>query len=360
VRIALVILHADPSRGGAERYTLQLADSLKGLRHAADVLDADRLGVRGRTRTGRYFDFCKRLRRHLSGGDYDVVHAMLPVPSGCCDVYHPHAGIEAAGVGRWTWLTNPRRAAMARMERRLLGSAVPPVTITLSNYVGGMLRRLHPSVSEARVERIFNAVDLQRFGPSGGRVDLGPPPVALFVGNDFARKGLDLVLRALARSSSWHLAVAGEDRSAGDHFRRMAEREGVADRVRWLGKRDDPDVLYRSADVLVHASRHDPCSLATLEAIATGLLVIGGAYDGAMEAIEPGVHGHVIPVDERAPDQMATHLQSLLDDQVRRRMAEACLTLRPSLAWENHVTRVVALYEAVGSARERPRNAKVR
>ena len=394
MRVALVILHADPSRGGAERYTLDLAASLRGRGHDVEVVDSASLGVRGMTRLGRYRDFCRRLRGRLglstspgawhkprrhatpaeprrspdhrrvptrlaSEGRPDVVHAMLPVPAGCCDVYHPHAGVEAAGVGRLTWLTNPRRAAMARAERGLLNleddtrsrgltarrsgrgpkpdlRAVSPrlwkspVVITLSDYVAGILHSHYP---RARTRRVFNAVDLQRFRPDGPTVDLGPRPVALFVGNDFERKGLATTVEAVKRSPPWRLAVAGRGRAT------------AAERVDFLGPREDLPALYRSADVLVHASRHDPCSLAALEALASGLPVIGTDRDGATETMVDGRHGFVLR--GRDAGAMAQRLGELLDPARRDRMREACLELRSALSWEAHVDRVLDVYEVV-------------
>ena len=350
MRVALAILHADPSRGGAERYTIDLAASLRGRGHDVEVIDSASLGVRGATRLGRYRDFCRRLRGRFQSDWPDVAHAMLPVPAGCCDVYHPHAGVEAAGVGRLTWLTNPRRAAMARAERALLGSrgfppalreptdarsrvetrGYQPLVITLSDYLA---RILHSHYPHARTRRIFNAVDLTRFRPDGPTVDLGPRPVALFVGNDFERKGLATAIEAVKRSPPWRLAVAGRGRAI------------AAERVTFLGPRDDLPALYRSADVLVHASRHDPCSLATLEALASGLPVIGTDRDGATEAMVDGRHGFV--VRGRDAGAMAQRLGELLDPARRGGMREACLELRSTLSWEAHVDRVLDVYEVV-------------
>src|SRR3954471_17528070 len=85
--IALVILHADPARGGAERYTVDLAHALAGQRHATSLLASSFAGVdpsvrqvligdRGTTRLGRYLHFLADLETHLDHTRYDIVHAM--------------------------------------------------------------------------------------------------------------------------------------------------------------------------------------------------------------------------------------------------------------------------------------------
>src|SRR5437773_8977393 len=101
MNIALVILHADPARGGAERYTVDLAAALGRRGHdvrvvassfSEEVAEKARVGIETKalTRVGAYRRFLDGVDRHLQEAKYDVVHAMLPVRR--CDVYHPHAG----------------------------------------------------------------------------------------------------------------------------------------------------------------------------------------------------------------------------------------------------------------------------
>src|SRR5512138_18721 len=108
MEIGLVILHADPARGGAERYTVDLARDLAARGHRVTIISATRadsvpesiggvrLRMRGVTRLGRYRAFLDALDEHLGSHRYDIVHAMLPVRR--CDVYHPHAGIAAESI----------------------------------------------------------------------------------------------------------------------------------------------------------------------------------------------------------------------------------------------------------------------
>ena len=129
VNIALVILHADPARGGAERYTIDLAAALARRGHSVSLLASShaaslpgvknvRIESPGLTRAGRYRSFLTSLDADLAASSYDIVHAMLPVNR--CDVYHPHAGIAAAAERKWNVHLNPRRKRMAAVERALL------------------------------------------------------------------------------------------------------------------------------------------------------------------------------------------------------------------------------------------------
>src|SRR5712671_261629 len=129
MKIALVILHADPARGGAERYTADLACALAKRGHAVSVLASDFpgqyanveqvvLASGGLSRVAQYRRFLDLLDQHLASNSYDIVHAMLPVRR--CDLYHPHAGIAAEAPGGLKGVFNPRRGEMARVERELL------------------------------------------------------------------------------------------------------------------------------------------------------------------------------------------------------------------------------------------------
>src|SRR4051812_7999087 len=118
MKIALVILHADPSRGGAERYTVDLTAALARRGHDVRVIATSfsddipltirvPLEVNALTRAGRYRNFIAALDRHLDENPYDVVHAMLPVRQ--CDVYHPHAGMAIEAAAKANAVFNARR-----------------------------------------------------------------------------------------------------------------------------------------------------------------------------------------------------------------------------------------------------------
>jgi UDP-glucose:(heptosyl)LPS alpha-1,3-glucosyltransferase len=362
VRVALVIFHADPARGGAERYTFQLAASLRDAGHEVSLLAATiepepparfvKLAHTGALRTVRFHSFCESLVEHLKGESYDIVHAMLPVPQGTCNIYHPHAGIAAIRTSRRiTWWTNPRRWLMAHLERELLAGPNPPLTLTLSDVVERQLRTAYPDLAPDATARLFNGVDVARFDPSAPAVDragLGISPqdtAALFVSNNFRLKGLAQTVVALAQVNEPDLRLLVVGRDSPKAVQRLAQSLGVEDRLRWLGGRSDLPALYRTADFLVLPTRRDSCSLVVLEALASGLPVISTRQNGATEVMEDGVHGFVLdgPDDPRLMES----LRLMMSADRRARMREACIALRPLLSWENHVSTLLSIYQRV-------------
>jgi UDP-glucose:(heptosyl)LPS alpha-1,3-glucosyltransferase len=382
LKIALVILHADPARGGAERYTLDLAHALAERGHDVSLLASSFAEVRdpvvqvplmatGTTRLGRYLRFLDSLDAHLADTKYDVVHAMLPVRR--CDVYHPHAGLAAEsiasghlkhagsvsrGLSRWANAMNRKRQRFAAVERELLTGSRPPVALCLSEYVKRTLRQ-HYDLPADRLATLFNAVDVNRYDPRRDagesaldlRKRLNVPHVAivaLMIAQDFQRKGLAEAIGALAQLEDRRLVLVVVGKQEPGSYRRLARRLGVEARVIFNGPTKSPFDFYRAADFFVLPTRHDPCSLVVLEALAMGLPVISTVFNGACEIIENGRHGFVLTDPGDVP-ALAGMMHQLLDPATRQAMSQACLALRPRLAYEHHLDELLRTYEVVTS-----------
>ena len=373
MKIALIILHADPARGGAERYTVDLAAGLVSRGHDVSLLACSfgnataarqvKLPARSATRLGQYLAFLDAVEAHLSTEHYDIVHAMLPVRQ--CDVYHPHAGLAAEAVvtghlkydghrkslAALTNRFNRKRRKFATIERQLLDALNPPVVLCLSEYIKNTVRRLY-TLPDEKLATLFNAVDLGKFdsarAPLAGdlirdKFGLNQAVVGLIIAQDFQRKGLAEAIQALeGLDRRLVLLVVGKQKPAA--YEQLAARVGVKDRVIFAGATNDPYSFYRAADFFVLPTRHDPCSLVVLESLAMGVPVISTIFNGACEIMTEGVHGFVL---QEARDVGALHERyiRMLDDAKRKRMSEACLELRPQLAQEHHLDRLLAVYQ---------------
>jgi len=351
LNIALVILHADPARGGAERYTHDLAAALAREGHkvsllacafatAPELVRPVQLQAAGATRLGRYLHFLNSLDTHLSSEPYDIVHAMLPVRR--CDVYHPHAGIAAETITAGSLLSrlgnrlNARRHRFASVERALLTDSSLPIVLCLSEYVRRALLRFYPLPPD-RTATLFNAVDLHRFDCTehiGGRG-------ALIIAQDFARKGLRQAISALAQVPNCRLTVVGSDDSRS--YLAHAASIGVSDRVVFAGPTADPRPFYREADFFVLPTKHDPCSLVVLEALAMGLPVISTKFNGACEIMTDGIHGYVLD-DPMDVDALAAAMNKMMDRTRLTEMSKACVELRPAISYERHVRTLMEIY----------------
>jgi UDP-glucose:(heptosyl)LPS alpha-1,3-glucosyltransferase len=388
MNVSLVILHADPRRGGAERYTIDIAAALAARGHDVTLLArsfhdvptgvrAVELRSNALTRLGQYNRLLDSLDGHLATNRYDVVHAMLPVRR--CTVYHPHAGVAAEAVvsGHLKHAGNvARRAAavanrlnrkrrrFAEVERELVSGENPPLVLCLSDYVKDAVRR-HYALPEDRLFRLFNSTDLKRFDPGtrpDARTDVrrrfrlaDDNVIALIVAQDFERKGLGEAIEAVAKVDDRRLVLVVVGKDVASPYQRLARELGISDRVIFAGPTSDPVSFYAAADFFVLPTRHDPCSLVVLEALAMGLPVVSTAQNGACEVMTSGRHGFVLP-DAADTGALAAAMRTLLDPAPREPMRSEAWSLRAELSQEKHVDRLLQAYDVALQSRTKATN----
>ena len=122
------------------------------------------------------------------------------------------------------------------------------------------------------------------------RSELGVPAGAralLYVGQMIRRKGIDVLLDALAlqlrRGPAPFLLLLGEGADLAE-FKAQAKRLGVEGSVRFLDYVDNSKLprFWAAADAFVLPSRFDPWGVVVLEALIAGLPVIGTDSCGAV------------------------------------------------------------------------------
>jgi glycosyltransferase involved in cell wall biosynthesis len=112
-----------------------------------------------------------------------------------------------------------------------------------------------------------------------------------------------------------HLWIAG-DGPLEDKLKAMAAALGVADRVRFLGWRNDAGALYRSADVCVFPSRFEPLGNVVIQSWAHGLPVVAADSQGPGALIRHGEDGILVPLDE--PQPLADAVKAILADPMMK------------------------------------------
>jgi len=169
--------------------------------------------------------------------------------------------------------------------------------ITVSSWAAGWLRRVH-RVTEVRA--IHNGVDLERFRPpaAGEREELKKSfglsgRVALLPSRFALEKNQLAALLAVRGLEGVTLALAGTG-PLYNPARRLARLLGVGNAV-FLGHVSRMPELYRAADLLFFPTFGENQSLATLEAMASGLPVVTSNIPAQKELIDDGVEGWLAP-----------------------------------------------------------------
>ncbi|MFN8495794.1 MAG: glycosyltransferase [Caldilineaceae bacterium] len=140
----------------------------------------------------------------------------------------------------------------------------------------------------------------------------------LYVGRLDAEKCLDLVIQALAtlKRNDVQFAMAGVGRHSHE-LAALVRELGLVDQVCFTGfvPAADLPLLLNSADAFVMPSHAELQSIATLEAMASGLPVLAANACALPELVQPDVNGYLFaPYDSAA---LAGSITTLLHNRVR-------------------------------------------
>ncbi len=316
--------------------------------------------------------YARRLRRLCARLAPDIVysnglktHALsaFAAPSSARVVWHLHDFLEA-------------RPVASRLLRRLAGRRLTVVGV--SDAVARDARRVLDG-RPCRVAMIHNRVHCERFAPGLGDPDaldraaaLPPAPadtVRVGMVATYARwKGHDVYLDAvrkladnLLRPCRFYIVGGPIYETRGSQWTRAELQAriddlGLTGRVGLTGFQADPASVYRSLDVVVHASTApEPFGRVIVEAQACGRALVATNGGGAAELVIDGENALACrPGDSEALAAAAARL--VIDPDLRRRLGasarrSACLRFHH----DGLATEWLALWE--GSASTRPETA---
>lgn len=288
-----------------------------GVVYLHKVEDASRLGLQdlGAPLVRMVHDhdlYCQRRHRYeLLTGDVCTRPASLVGCVRCGALVERRRG-GPLGLGwRPIWERLSDLAATRRMDRVLVASRAMAAELDRNRIPPDRVRLVPLGVPWA--------------DPPARRADRRPPLRALFVGQVLRTKGLDLLLRALARCRPpWRLSVVGTGPQEAE-FRGVARDLGIADAVAWHGRLAPEDVTrtMAAADILVVPSYWpEPFGLVGVEGMRAGLPVVGFEAGGIPDWLEHGVTGLLVPPADVAA--LAEALDRLFaDPDARRRFGDA-------------------------------------
>lgn len=246
--------------------------------------------------------------------------------------------------------------------------------VTCSAFARDHLAALAPH--PRTVSLVYHGLDLERFPPHGipramrDGSDPSDPVVLLTVARAVEKKGLDLVLAALARlppTLHWRWVHIGGG-PLTKRLKRRAAAAGLSGRIEWRGARPQDQVLaaYRAADLFVLPSRvakdgdRDGLPNVLMEALSQGLACVAGAVSAVPELIADDMSGTLVPPDD--VERLAEALRRLIADPGRRTALGAAgqRVVRERFSAEAGIRRLAVRFAEDGlvaapAATERPR-----
>ena len=308
--------------GGGERHLADLSLSLANLGHevyAASVPGSPLWNELSFLTEERRFALSGNYVKNLTGlAGFVRAHNIEIIHAHAARDYHLAAlAVRLASRGRLV-LTRHVLFPLRGINRPLLKGAGR--VIAVSQAVAESLRR-NDVVESSKITVVHNGIDTDRFHQPVADARANPVLVGT-VGHLAPIKGQDVFLRAAALISACRggvrFVVIGEDKSPEMSYRKSLEslvaELGLSEIVTMTGWRDDMPAVLSTLTLFVSAARSEPFGLAIVEAMAAGLPVVATASEGALEIIEDGFSGKIVPADD--PEALTLAIDDLLDDPV--------------------------------------------
>ncbi len=305
----------------------------------------------------------RALRQLYTDQRFDLVHLHSPTAGGQAV---PALAARLAGVPVLATY-HQVQPWQASLKTRAVNRTVHSVLIeTLTAVSQGVKSTLvtRTGLAEGRIQVLHNGIDLS--GEPGvianGTPARSPGEVRLaYFGRLSPEKGLTLLLRALQPLSrrvpnvtTW---IAGEGAQRPE-LESLAERLGLAERVRFLGFRPDARALMEEVDIVVHVPEYEGFGLVALEAMAAARpVVVNDAPGGLGDIVVHGETGLVVPAG--SAEALAEALARLANDPAERERLGRSGRARceQEFSAERTAERTAALYERLLKRRGRDRRA---
>jgi glycosyltransferase involved in cell wall biosynthesis len=226
---------------------------------------------------------------------------------------------------------------LTRLHRITLAKAAR--IIAVSAAVGAQLRADAIAPNE-KISVVLNGIDTGKFSSAAAKFNRSRflagwklPDESLLVGmvgELTPLKGQEEFLAAAARIlqkfPTAQFIIAGIDHSRGNKYRERLEQLvsdlELTERLRLVGWLDDLAQLYCGLDVFVSASHTESFGLAIAEAMASGVAIVTTETEGAVELIQPGETGLLVPIADVG--KIAAAIEELLnDEEARVRLGQA-------------------------------------
>ncbi len=354
MRIGIICPYSLTIPGGVQGQVLGLGRTLRGMGHEVRVLgpcdgpppDA------GVTPLGKSVptaangsvapiapDPSAQLRtiRALRDEGFDVLHLhepLAPGPTMTALLFKnaPMVGtFHAAGdSASYRYAAPVLRRLLKRLDARV---AVSADAIQLAQgYLGG------------EYELLFNGIEVERYAKATPTPT--EAPTIFFIGRHEPRKGLAVLLEALAKLPADVRLWVGSD---GPETAELRARHGDDERIEWLGRLTDEEKAsrLRGADVFCAPSlRGESFGVVLLEGMAAQTPIVASDLDGYRNVATDGVDAILTPPGD--VDALAAALQRVLGDgDLRAELTDGGERRAAEFAMERLAERYLEIYERV-------------
>ena len=201
--------------------------------------------------------------------------------------------------------------------------------------------------------RIPLGVDTRRFHPNKRRdalrLSLGvgrQDKMLLFAGRFRTEKGIDTLataLPALAEHREYKIVLAGD----GPHGEAVRAAASAHENITVIGYERDPEKLsqlYASADLFLAPGPHETFGLAILEAMSSGVPVVGADRGGSAELVSESETGALFRAFD--PSDLVRAVETVLSTGLTDQKHRARRFVETGYSWQRTFDRMIAAYES--------------
>jgi len=371
-----VIIKRFITTGGAERYAYEITKRI-AKEHEVHVFahkwDYDASDIKFHRLANpinkpswiKQWVFSRKCGDILKKDNFDIVHTHEKIVN--FDVMTIHSPCFKSGVFKskknalgiiklLTTFFNPRKLGWLLLENRQFKSGKNKIFIAVSNNVkedvmlsyGTEDSRFHIAYPGVGLNmELLNVCKQEKVNLRKSYGISSEDTVFLFVGSEFKRKGLDVLLRAIAglKDEKVKLLVAGDGGGRLREYEALVGKMGISQKVTFLGLVKEVERLYGISDALVLPTISDPSPLVPLEAMWCGVPVVMSApkYCGASEHIRNDEA--LILKDPHDSATLSQLLRRLLDPHFRREMSLKGRELAMGITWDKTTQETLLAYE---------------
>ncbi len=315
---------------------------------------------------GEFIQYRDEVVQYLIDKDYDIIHIfnrprlVLPVRQ-----VAPHARIILSLHNDMFNLEkiHPEEAKLVIQETERI--------VTVSDYVGNVVRDLYPEAS-GKLRTIYSGVDVTQFTPCNteealqireairAEHQLQSKKVILFVGRLSQTKGPDVLIRALPELAKRYpdiaLIIVGSKWFGGNqisdyvaYVRALAERSTVPIVTTGYVGPDKTHEWYWAGDIFVCSSQwQEPLARVHFEAMASGMPIITTARGGNPEVITPYENGLIVEEPEKTMCFVEKISELLSNEELCHKMGQNNRMLAESkFFWERVANDILEVWEGV-------------
>jgi len=354
--------------GGAERYAVEVTRRLLQRGHAIDLYTRQVesglakgmhvVRVPDRLRFSSVLNswsFAAETAKCLRDNEFDVV--LSHERGHCQDLAVIHTFAYKLGVEAYSFFKklnsiylSPRSWLHLRLERQQMAR---PWLVPVSSIIKTGIQKYYGRSANIRIAT--PGVDIDWFHPAWIRQNretvrqaegIGPAElVLLFVGSEFRRKGLDMLINAIGPGMRLLVVGSGERHA---YYRRLSARRGVQGQISYLGLVEDVRRFYAAADAVVLPSRKEAFGMSILEGMACGLPVACSAAAGVSELVGDDANGYLFS----DTTGLKAVLQKLKDPDTRHRLGQQARRTASDHTWEVTTDVYEAVCRQIAAARQ--------